>query len=487
MERVYMVSTNGYTSDCVTTTYKGYEYIKYWLTQIMRNLSSLLKSGKFTFPINRYWESGRQQSDQINSSQLVLSNKNILQEAEYSIPSFSLENLTNSNFSQTVNSKKYFKYMRDVTKQISPLMLNVVKSIDSSECPPELVDIISGLVKKRATPEITKLRPFMVVLASGVTQIDSASPELLQVAALVELLNIASYLDNLAFDDKGSCKSGDKISFGLAANILDAAIHENLSAIEDIDPRLLNQIHTVFSESSRNVAQGQYIDLEKMPVLGSERGSLMSIDDYVKLYIQRCRFIGGGSLGFTCVAGGIIGNVNSEQLIKLRKFGYYHGLALQVINDVADFVPITKAATSVGKDDKDRYADMRNHRLTLPLYIAYTLSTPADREYLCSWKSDIPMADDEYLFDILGSTKAFDYSYSLAKLADQKALNAIKDIVGTSFDFIKASLNVSLDNGKYKYIREKMGIPVQEVSESTHDLGKSFLDIIENELTSLPN
>jgi geranylgeranyl pyrophosphate synthase len=386
---------------------------------------------------------------------------------------------------QLKSRDEYFQMMRNISRKVSPIMLEIVRSFDFG-CD-ELAEVIHTATIKRSGFRTNKLRPFVLLLSAGCINEEEETFGLVQIAALIELLNIATYLENLSLDRKGECKSGELSSFTLAADVLISAIHERISDISTLSKSITNQVHALFAKSYREVAQGQYVDLHKIPRLGSQQASLIEAREYLNLYVKRCRFLGGSSLGSACAIGATLGSASLYDFEKLQRFGYYHGLALQVINDISDFTPITSASKSVGKDKFDRYADIRNHRLTLPLYIAYKLSKSSDQEYLDSLlKSATHVTlDDTYLADILRNTKALDYAYSLAKYADQKASEALDGMHGDQVSYLRSSLSISHDNGRYKYIREIMKIPLSFVSKSEHRMGEDFLRFLEDNWLSV--
>ena len=350
-------------------------------------------------------------------------------------------------------------------------MLDFADSLYQRVCSDSIADAVSEIIRTRACSGRAKFRPFLLIITSGIENFDKIPRPIIQIAAYAELLNIATYQANVGFDRKGKYKTQEeKTKTILSSMILRDIINEELSSCSDFPCTVISQIVGAFSRGYQEVSQGQYVDLINIPKSCKEP-TLTSLDNFLDLYIQRCRFLGGSSLESVAKVGAIISEHVSEQSKSLSKslmiFGRYHGLTLQTINDISDFAPIADASKSLGKVSADRYSDLRNHKLTLPLYLAYTQASLEDREYLASF-NDVNL-DEKRLISILKYTNAFHLSLSLARESDEIANKAIEDIDGVQGDLLRLSLRVSKSNKFYTYIEEKiMQSPIK--IESNHKL-----------------
>ena len=350
--------------------------------------------------------------------------------------------------------------MQEVSLLISPIMLDFADYLHERVCSSSIADAVSEIIITRAYSNRSKLRPFMLVIASGVRDFDKISHPIIQLAAYAELLNIATYQANVGFDKKGKYKTQEeKTRTILSSIILRDIINEKLSNFSDFPAHITKQVIGAFSCGYHEVGQGQYVDLINISESCKEP-ALTSLNHFLSLYIQRCRLLGGSSLESVIAVGTIIAELNSEKSNSLLTFGRYHGLALQAINDIADFAPVADASKSLGKVESDQYSDLKNHKFTLPLYIAYTQANSEDREYLSNF-NDVDL-NEERLISILKYTNAFRLSLSLAKEADSIARKAIEDIDGMQGDLLRLSLRISKSNKFYTYLQERvMGCPIE--------------------------
>jgi geranylgeranyl pyrophosphate synthase len=369
--------------------------------------------------------------------------------------------------SSRVSLNYYHKVMQEISSKVSPIMLDFADSLYKRVSSDSIADSVSEIIRTRSYSNRSKLRPFMLVVASGVRDFDEIPYPIIQLAAYSELLNIATYQANVGFDRKGKYKTQEeKTRTILSSMILRDIISEELSSSSNFSDNITKQVIGAFSCGYHEVSQGQYIDLINIPE-SCQEPALTPLDDFLSLYIQRCRLLGGSSLESVIAVGTIISELNSEKSNSLRTFGRYHGLALQAINDIADFAPVADAGKSLGKVAADQYSDLKNQKLTLPLYIAITYANSQDREYLSNFNGvDL---NEEKLISILKYTNAFKLSLSLAKEADSIARKEIEDIEGVQGDLLRLSLRISKSNKFYTYLQERvMGCPME--IEDNHQL-----------------
>ncbi len=353
-----------------------------------------------------------------------------------------------------ISNDYYHELMHKISLLITPTMIDFTESLSQKLCSDSIAESVCEIIRTRAYSGRSKFRPFLLVIASGIEDFDKIPYPIIQVAAYAELLNIATYQANVGFDRKGKYKTQEeKNKTILSSMILRDIVNEELLNCSYFSSTVILQIIGAFSRGYQEVSQGQYVDLISIPESCKEP-VLTSLDDFLNLYVQRCRLLGGSSLESVAKVGTIIGGFDIEKSKSLMTFGRYHGLTLQTINDISDFAPIADASKSLGKVSADRYSDLRNHKLTLPLYLAYTQASSEDREYLASF-NDVDL-DEKRLISILKYTNAFHLSLSLAKESDEIANKAIENIDGVQGDLLRLSLRVSKSNKFYTYIEEKI-------------------------------
>ncbi len=184
----------------------------------------------------------------------------------------------------------------------------------------------------------------------------------------VEMLNISSYQSNFCFDEKGHLSTKrdrdnqficSMISFSKSLELLgDMGSAFNSDQVAFILHR--------FSESNSQIYEGQYCDLNILSI--DEICNFPDIEGFLEAYINRCRLIGGSTFNVcssvsTCDFESNIACCLQEYLISL-------GIAAQMINDLADFIPHKSRIYAAP------LADLTMGRLTLPVYYLYQHGYP---------------------------------------------------------------------------------------------------------------
>lgn len=198
------------------------------------------------------------------------------------------------------------------------------------------------------------------------------NPKILPALTVSEIFNISTYQSNVVFDDKIKNEMisnvnqfiSSFVSYNLAVQIL-----ERLDI--SLDKRLM--CVDILNECNKNVYIGQYIDLNVLVIKNTKSLLSMSIDDYVEMYLERCRRIGGTTVD-TCASWAYIisGKNNQSELTKLRELFNSWGQLMQMANDLSDFTVF------INQKDYVRYTDIRAGKITLPFYYILTSMSPKE-------------------------------------------------------------------------------------------------------------
>ena len=215
------------------------------------------------------------------------------------------------------------------------------------------------------------LRPYMARLAfemCGGKNWEDYAP----VWAAMEMFNISTYQSNICFDDKvnlqhaSTSQSNQFISSMLAMSIANELIHDsNISGSAKL------QAIQLLSECNKKVYLGQYADINNLSISRFlEKEGTFDKKSFSKAYIERCRNIGGSTFEVTAI-GGIISGGENDKVEKIRKLFNSIGAVLQIINDLADYIPSREyfASTETVRPYTNSYGDLRMGRLTFPTYM----------------------------------------------------------------------------------------------------------------------
>ncbi|UAL49579.1 polyprenyl synthetase family protein [Sutcliffiella horikoshii] len=244
-------------------------------------------------------------------------------------------------------------FMKDRKKLVEDALFSYMKSV---EAPEVLLESMNYSLKAGGK----RLRPLLVLA----TLKSFGKPEEfgIPVACAVEMIHTYSLVhDDLPSMDDDDFRRGKPTNhkvYGEAMAILagDALLTHSFEVMED----LLNldvkpmKVVTLMKELAkaagpRGMVGGQVADMEG-------EGAQLSLQDLE--YIHRNKT--GKLLGYSIVAGAILGDATEEQISKLEQFGDHLGLAFQIRDDILD---IEGDASKIGKPVG---SDTQNEKTTYP-------------------------------------------------------------------------------------------------------------------------
>ena len=252
--------------------------------------------------------------------------------------------------------------MRKTSESVYPLIKEQIDALkDVNE---ELHATACYIVDQRDTNLL--LRPFLIRLTyelCGGTEWEKIIP----VGAAFELLNISSYQANSAFDNKHRIFSSQQKDSQFIASMLTREMAADVldTARSDFSGEIIHKLMQDLSVCNKNMYLAQHYDLNMLTI--SNLKYYNDEDVYFDAYMKR-GYLGCGIFTGLCArAGGFLAQGDSDSLKALVEFGKQFGTALQIVNDLADFVP-PGLGTSSRQGFPDRFSDLRNGRLTLGCY-----------------------------------------------------------------------------------------------------------------------
>jgi len=244
-------------------------------------------------------------------------------------------------------------FMKDRKKLVENALYSY---LDSVEAPEVLLESMNYSLKAGGK----RLRPLLVLA----TLKSFGKPEELgmPVACAVEMIHTYSLVhDDLPSMDDDDFRRGKPTNhkvFGEAMAILagDALLTHSFEVMEDLLNRDVEpmKVVTLMKELAkaagpRGMVGGQVADMEG-------EGAQLSLQDLE--YIHRNKT--GKLLGYSIVAGAILGDATEEQIFKLEQFADHLGLAFQIRDDILD---IEGDASKIGKPVG---SDTLNEKTTYP-------------------------------------------------------------------------------------------------------------------------
>ena len=320
--------------------------------------------------------------------------------------------------------------MRETSLSVDPLIERYVRSLDP---------VASQLPKKRL--HHPRLRDLAIRLGYEISG-GSNWQTLIPVCASYELLNCSSYYFNWIFDNKGGDKSQERINDLIMAGVELREVSEQV--LRDFNlSHLINGIHEV----NQRIYQGQKLDLRVLRA--ANMGSFRDFNEYLKTYYARCSGLSGAfyALGLSVGAGFTYADSTA-----LHEIGELLGAGLQASNDLGDIALPSESITVLEKPYKDQLSDLRQGKLTLPVYVMLTRGTPSQRRTLEQIIGKDYLSEIEYrdVIGILFDSKAFDTSLEYLKKIQKRAKKKLYDafVKSESRDII-ARMLVAISSNKF--------------------------------------
>jgi len=268
-----------------------------------------------------------------------------------------------------MDRSEYLALLRETSEKVYPLMWKQVEGIRQIDA--ELYDAVMFLVSRKLAKPSLKATLFRLSYeACGGEDWENTIPG----AAAFEFLNISSYQANAAFDTKlGVLSRSEKDSQFMAAMITrEIAFHAASRLGERWGEQIAVEVQAALSKSNRCIYVAQHYDLNLLNVRNLERYREELL--FNQHYVERCRY-GSGVFTAECARmGGLLAGAHADWLSALGGFGEEFGTALQMVNDIGDFVPPDRGL-KVARDFQELGSDVRNGRLTAPLYYLLNSST----------------------------------------------------------------------------------------------------------------
>lgn len=274
----------------------------------------------------------------------------------------------------------YFDYMKETAKACAPAILSYFETFRKRD--PQFNSLLTPILERRL--KHSQLRAVLTRLSYELVGGENWKT-VVPLCTAMELQTMYLYLHNWIFDNKKALWLGkaEEIRGKVNKTVISAAVMRELisRAIRDMDASLetKNMVEKEFSESNVDVYYGQYLDInltiEKLDEFRSD-------EDFLRNYEHKSRLQSGNAYGLSAYLGAIAGGANKEQMRAIRKVSELFGTGIHVSNDLGDFAPPEQQETTFGKAYQDQLADIREGRLTLPVYYVLKYGTRSEKESL---------------------------------------------------------------------------------------------------------
>ena len=359
-----------------------------------------------------------------------------------------------------MNKEEYNASLQETTRITGEIIEGILLPFRKN---PELHNSLSIIPQRRK--HIPSVRPYLLrksyEVVGGTNWLDIA-----QVAAATDLLMDGIYYANAVYDDKSLAGVELNVKKAVNASAISRALATKLvlqwSRVNDQNQRHLENILSAFNESDITTETGQYTDVNDN-ILDGHRNEPFNI--MRERYLQRTAMINATFLGNICKTGAILGNATTEQINALETFGFNYGMALQIINDLGDYVP---GRNATAEKEGDSFSDLKHRKLTLPLiYALHNYSDPI------SLAASVQVADClgpchlECITRILIECGAVDYVRKTAKRYAALAKDALRIFPKQERRELSTMLVVASSNKYYAALRNtKNKLSAAELTKS---------------------
>jgi geranylgeranyl pyrophosphate synthase len=225
-----------------------------------------------------------------------------------------------------------------------------------------------------------RLRPLLVILASGGGGADGEDAGLVRAATAVELVHSATLVHDDVLD-LAPLRRGRPTVFATAGRAAATQTGDLLFArafallARNDDPRQVRAL----SDAGSALARGELL----------QRADAWDATIPLERYLARCELKTARLFEAACILGALEGGAGTEGAEALREFGRRIGLAFQILDDVLD------VAGPAERTGKHRGTDLLDGTVTLPFILARerdaalgaidprAIDTPATAEAIC--------------------------------------------------------------------------------------------------------
>jgi len=265
--------------------------------------------------------------------------------------------------------------------------------------------------------ELPEARQDKSVMRSAITKLvyelygGDSNIDMVPALTVSELNNINAYLDNLVFDNKKDIWSGDNAREKVSSITATSAIFRELTekAVLDIPTSDENKVKILgaLSECMAKSYQGQRLDIE---LTIDKIDDFKNDDEYLKQYLTKSKLQSGYLYGLSAKIGAILANASDEQIEKAEEIGQTIGTGIHISNDLGDFAVLEGGSTGF-KIYQDQLADLKNRRLTFPVYYVLKHGSETDRKALLKIANDknVTLEDFKEASKAIHTSGAFEF------------------------------------------------------------------------------
>lgn len=252
-----------------------------------------------------------------------------------------------------------------------------------------------------------RIRPIFVILASKFG--DYSLTDVSKAAVSLELIHMASLVHDDVIDDSDMRRGLQTVKARwdnrIAMYTGDYIFSRALTSIGEIEIPLA---HSLLSETMLEICRGEIMQIEYQ----------RKFDQTLRDYFRRIKRKTALLLSSSCELGALVSGAETSIVKKMNRFGYFAGMAFQIIDDILD---ITSTDKELGKPAG---SDLLNGHVTLP--ILYIKDEAAFRPFMeRSFDGTLTEPEREEMLRYIRQSGAIEKAQAVSDLYLQKALREI--------------------------------------------------------------
>ena len=261
-----------------------------------------------------------------------------------------------------------------------------------------------------------RLRPMLVLLAARA--IGYEGKRHIDLAAIIEFIHTATLLHDDVVDESDMRRSNETANavWGNAASVLVGDFLYSRSFEMMVDVNLMS-VMEILSHATNRIAEGEVLQLLNC------NDPDVTEQSYREVILRKTAVL--------FEAGTRLGAIISESDTAIEKamaeFGLHLGIAFQMIDDALDY---GSSDVDIGKNIGD---DLAEGKPTLPIIRAMQQCEDKQKNLLRLVIEKGGTDNIEQVLEIIQGTDAIDYTFKLAELEADKAIEALKVIPESSF------------------------------------------------------
>lgn len=261
-----------------------------------------------------------------------------------------------------------------------------------------------------------RLRPMLVLLFAQA--LGFRGPERFELAATVEFIHTATLLHDDVVDESALRRGRDTANarFGNAASVLvgDFLYSRAFQMMVSVNR---TKVLEVLADATNVIAEGEVLQLMNM------HDPDLAIDDYLRVI----RFKTAKLFEASARLGALLADASPDVETACADYGRALGTAFQLVDDLLDY---EGATSTLGKNIGD---DLREGKPTLPLLVAMTRGTPAQRDVV---RAAIVQGEVQRLpeiIEIVRSTGALEATREVARAEVARACAALSVLPASQY------------------------------------------------------